>query len=105
MDRNTEERCREILSIPRDYSDEEIREFLYEFSSKTGLYFRDEVPDELPDRPIKEQIYFFVSMLIYLNHYVGNEESDKKIKVSEEDMKDLSLHIAYIIGELSKDIK
>ncbi|WPO30862.1 hypothetical protein REH59_04225 [Pseudomonas sp. BO3-4] len=105
MIKDAEDRCREILSKPRSYSDEDIIEFIYEFSCKTGLCFRYGLTEELPAKPIKEKIYFFASMLIYLNRHGGNGESNKEINVSDEDMKDLSIHIAFIISELSKDIK
>ncbi|MBZ3679405.1 MULTISPECIES: hypothetical protein [Pseudomonadaceae] len=95
-DSERRERSNEILSQPRDYTDEEIQQFLYEFGYETGMMMKPEAMIDLFSGSIKARIFYFSSMIIYINselHNITLEQRENYIK-----------HLAFIIAEISKDL-
>lgn len=95
-DSERRERTNEILSQPRDYTDEEIQQFLYEFGYKTGVMMKPEAMVDLFSGSIKGKIFYFSSLIIY----VSSEMCD----VTPEEKEHYIMHLAFIIAEISKDI-
>ncbi len=95
-DNERRERTNEILNQPRDYTDEDIQQFLYEFGYETGVMIKPDAMVDLFSGSIKGKIFHFASMIIYVNselHNVTPEQKEHYIK-----------HLAFIIAEISKDI-
>ncbi|MEV2040445.1 hypothetical protein ABZQ51_28570 [Pseudomonas aeruginosa] len=93
---NAKQKAQELMSEPRDYTDEEIQQFLIEFGYETGAVVKFEVVADLLKSTTKEKIFFFSSMILFVNsqlHNITIEQKDNYIK-----------HLAYIVAELSKEI-
>ncbi|HBO7091422.1 TPA: hypothetical protein L4847_005756 [Pseudomonas aeruginosa] len=95
-DKARREKTNEILSQPRDYADEEIQQFLFEFGYETGVMMKPEAMVDLFSGSLKARIFYFSSMIIYVNTALHNVTLDQK--------ENYITHLAFIISEISKEI-
>ncbi|MCT5711288.1 hypothetical protein LZM22_11675 [Pseudomonas aeruginosa] len=90
------ERSNEILNQPRDYTDGEIQQFLFEFGYETGVMMKPEAMVDLFSGSLKARIFYFSSMIIYVNTELHN--------ITLEQKENYITHLAFIISEISKEI-
>ncbi|MEG0632162.1 MAG: hypothetical protein RR517_06485 [Pseudomonas sp.] len=94
--KNANQYGKELLAEKRVYSNEEIEQIIFGFSSNSGIGFRYGVIADMFKSHVREQIFFFASLIVFINN---NEEID------EEDREHYSTTFAHVITDLAKEIK
>ncbi|QQE84908.1 hypothetical protein [Pseudomonas putida] len=97
----------EMLSEPKMYSDEDIKQFLNNFQNETGVKFYKHVLNEIFTATVKTKIFFLSTLILLLTEKIENFPEDAKdffAEISTLDKEKYIYQITFLIRELSKEI-